>query len=189
MVTPYGFVLNDSLGLFNTPSRKAPNPGTNNAAPNKMPMGFQTPTIIVKDGEPFAATGTFGSQFIPSLVLNVVLDLIDHKQSLQDAVYAARIWGWIGIGPQSGLFAWNYASKVGAPTFDQFCPPPPDNRCSGVIEELRKISHMLSRRPGANEPAFGSLASVGVDPSTFALVSAADDVRQRDATAVVVARP
>ena len=41
-------------------------------------MGSQTLVVITRN-EPFAATGTFGAEFIPSLVLNVVLDLTDHK--------------------------------------------------------------------------------------------------------------
>ena len=123
---------------------------------------------------------------IASLVLNVVLDLIDHKMSLQDAVDASRIW----MTDPAGGFAWNYAPRPGAPTFDQFCPPLPDNNCVGVIQDLRAIGHIVARRPQVqlDEPTFGSLASVAVDPATFALQGAADALRQRDATAVVVPR-
>jgi gamma-glutamyltranspeptidase/glutathione hydrolase len=189
MVQPYGFVLNNTLSLFNIPRR--PDTTANDAGPNKRPMGSQTPAVIVRNGEPFAATGTYGAEFIPSLVLNIVLDLIDHKLSLQDAVDASRIW--ISQPPPvqpaaAGSFAWNYASRPGAPTIDQFCPPLPDNNCVGVIQDLRAIGHVASRRPGANDPTFGSLASVAVDPATFALQAAADALRQRDATAVVVPR-
>jgi gamma-glutamyltranspeptidase/glutathione hydrolase len=189
MVGRYGFVLNNSLSLFNIPRRS--DSSANDAGPNKRPMGSQTPVVIVKGGEPVAATGTYGSEFIPSLVLNIVLDLIDHKMQLRDAVDAARIWIAQVPGqpaPVPGSFAWNYAARPGAPTFDQFCPPLPDNNCVGVIQDLRAIGHVASRRPGANDPTFGSLASVAVDPMTFALQGAADAVRQPDATAVVVAR-
>ena len=189
MVQPYGFVLNNSLSLFNIPRRT--DSSANEAGPNKRPMGSQTPTMIVKNGEPFAATGTYGAEFIPSLVVNIVLDLVDHKLALQDAVDASRIWMAQPPPPPDpvpGSFAWNYASRPGAPTFDQFCPPLPDNNCVGVIQDLRAIGHVASRRPGANDPTFGSLASVAVDPATFALQAAADALRQRDATAVVVPR-
>jgi|RhiMetdeSRZDD1v2_1073273.scaffolds.fasta_scaffold30827_4 gamma-glutamyltranspeptidase / glutathione hydrolase len=189
MVQPYGFVLNNTLSLFNIPRRA--DTTANDAGPNKRPMGSQTPTVIVKNGEPIAGTGTYGAEFIPSLVVNIVLDLIDHKLALQDAVDASRIWMSQPPPVQpaaAGSFAWNYASRPGAPTFDQFCPPLPDNNCNGVIQDLRAIGHVASRRPGVNDPTFGSLASVAVDPATFALQGAADSLRQRDATAVVVPR-
>jgi gamma-glutamyltranspeptidase len=175
-------VLNNSLSLFNIPRR--PDTTANDAGPNKRPMGSQTPVLIVKGGEPVAATGTYGAEFIPSLVLNVVLDLIDHKLAVQDAVDASRIW----LTQPIGTFAWNYASRPGAPSFDQFCPPLPSNDCVGVFQDLRAIGHTVARRPQTGDPTFGSLVSVAVDPMTFALQGAADAVRQPDATAVVVAR-
>ena len=185
MVAPYGFVLNNSLSLFNLTPKSPPDPGANNAGPNKRPMGSQAPTVIVKDGEPVAATGTWGGEFIPSIVLNVVVDLIDHRLPLQQAVDAARIW----LTQPNGSFAWNYAARAGAPTFDQTCAAPvPSTDCRGEIEELRKIGHITGRRSLGNTPTFGSLASVGVDPATLALVGASDDVRQPDARAVVVPR-
>ena len=55
-------------------------------------MGNVTPTLIVKDGEPFAGTGTLGSGFIPSVVLNVVLNLIEYGLPLQQAIDAPRTW-------------------------------------------------------------------------------------------------
>jgi gamma-glutamyltranspeptidase / glutathione hydrolase len=189
MVQPYGFVLNNSLSLFNIPRR--PDTTANDAAPNKRPMGSQTPTLIMKNGEPFAATGTYGSDLIPSLVLNIVLDLIDHKLPLQDAVDASRIWMSQPLPVTiPGTFSWNYASRPGAPSIDQVCPPLPDNNCVGVIQDLRAIGHSVARRPQVqlSEPTFGSLASVAVDPATFTLQGAADALRQRDATAVVVPR-
>ena len=191
MVQPYGFVLNNSLSLFNIPRRA--DSSANEAGPNKRPMGSQTPTVIMKNGEPYAATGTYGGELIPSLVLNIVLDLIDHKLPLQDAVDASRIWMAQlppPPAPVPGTFSWNYASRPGAPSIDQVCPPLPDNNCVGVIQDLRAIGHSVARRPQVqlSEPTFGSLASVAVDPATFALQGAADALRQRDATAVVVPR-
>ena len=184
MVTPYGFVLNNSLSLFNMNPKLPPDPGANNAGPSKRPMGSQTPTLILKDGEPFAATGTSGAEFIPSLVLNVVLDLIDHGMPLQTAVDASRIW----TARPDGNFGWAYAARPGAPTFDQFCAAPfPSRDCTGEIEELIRIGHIAGRRPTAAGALFGSLASVGVNPATSALEAAADP-RKPDATAIVVAR-
>lgn len=177
-VPGYGFVLNDSLRLFTFNAL-----GPNAPASNKRPMGSMTPVVIVKEGEPLAATGTYGSVFIPSLVLNVVLDLIDHHMQLQQAVDASRIW----LTLTSGSFSWNFAARPGSPSIQQECQPLPSTQCQGEIEELRKIGHIVPRRPTAAGAVFGSLASVGVDPDTFALAGAADP-RLADAAALVVPR-
>ena len=61
-VPGFGFLLNDSLGLFNqVPRANAAlgNPGANDAAGGKRPMGNMTPALILKNGEPFAGTGTW----------------------------------------------------------------------------------------------------------------------------------
>ena len=100
------------LDLFNLTPKSNPvtgNPGANDAAPDKRPMGSMTPTMVVKDGDPILLTGTYGSAFIPSLVLNVVLNVIDHNMTLQQAVDAPRMWAAVPNAPNalSANFAWN----------------------------------------------------------------------------------
>jgi gamma-glutamyltranspeptidase/glutathione hydrolase len=168
-VPGYGFLLNDSLRLFN----RVPTSGPNDAGPNKRPMGSMTPVVIMKDGEPFAATGTYGAMFIPSMVLNVVVDLIDHRMPLQQAVDASRLW----ITQSTGGWAWN-SGRRGAPSFSLV-----------EIDALRELGPPRPVRvPSARDEIFGSLASVAVDLATFELQSAADDQRQTDASAAVVQR-
>jgi gamma-glutamyltranspeptidase / glutathione hydrolase len=166
LVPGYGFLLNDSLRLFRVAPTQDPEPG-------KRPAGSMTPVVLMKDGEPVAATGTYGSVFIPSLVLNIVLDLIDYDIQLQEAVDASRLW----ISNPDGAWTWNHGRR-GAPSFPQ-----------GEIEALWALG---PRRPPLVPPArdevFGSLASVGVDQETVELRSAADDQRQADAGGVVVQR-
>jgi gamma-glutamyltranspeptidase / glutathione hydrolase len=173
-VPGYGFLLNDSLRLFN----RLPTAGPNDAGPNKRPSGSMTPVVILEDGEPFAASGTYGSVFIPSLVLNVVLDLIDHRMPLQQAVDASRVW--VAHVPgllATGAFAWNNGRR-GAPSFSLV-----------EIDALRDLGPPRPMRvPSARDEIFGSLASVAVDLGTFELQSAADDQRQTDASATVVHR-
>jgi len=51
------------------------------------------PAIVVEGGEPVLVTGAYGGAFIPSLVWNVVTNVVDHGMTLQQAVDAPRMWG------------------------------------------------------------------------------------------------
>ncbi len=168
LVPGYGFLLNDGLANFNlTPRANAAtgNPGANDPAPYKRDMGNQSPTILVKDGEPVAATGTYAGLFIPSIVLNVIVDLVDHHMTLQQAVDAPRMW----IAQARGDAAVNPGIS------------------SETIAAMRAMGDRVALKPVGGS-AIGSASSVGVDTSTFALEGAADTSRIPDARAVVIAR-
>ena len=177
-VPGYGFALNNSLGLFNlTPRANATtgNPGANDPAGGKRPMGSMAPTLILKDGEPFAGTGTYGSAFIPSVVLNVVLNLIEYDKPLQEAIDAPRLW----LQLASGAAQLNLGF-------------------AGLINPLRDMGHVGSAFGGCSDnlnrtalpPLFnlGSTPAFGIDPSDFDLLGGADTARWPDAATVVVAR-
>jgi gamma-glutamyltranspeptidase / glutathione hydrolase len=186
-VPGYGFLLNDSLGLFNQkPKADAAlgNPGANDAAGGKRPLGNMTPTLILKDGEPFAGTGTLGSAFIPSVVLNVVLNLVEYQLPLQQAVDAPRIW----MQSASGAAQLNFG-------------------LDHLIAPLRAMGHIARVRFGGcaenmNQtalppytpsgpmvgPNVGSTGSFGIDLETFALFGGEDKTRVSDASTVVVER-
>jgi gamma-glutamyltranspeptidase / glutathione hydrolase len=172
-VPGYGFLLNDSLTLFNLTPRANPaigDPGANDAGPGKRPMGSMAPTLILKDREPFAATGTYGGAFIPSVVLNVVLNVIEYEMPLQTAVDAPRLWSRVALG-----------DAAVNPGF------------TGVIQPLRDMGHVaphagsVARNP-AGGTALGSTGSFAVDLGTFALLGGEDHTRFPDAATVVLAR-
>lgn len=176
-VPGYGFLLNDSLRLFNlspTANTATGNPGANDAAGGKRPMGSMTPTLILRDGEPFAGLGSFGASFIPSVVLNVVLNLIEYDMPLQHAVEAPRMWTQLATGDaQLNL---GFAS---------------------LIEPLRAMGHRSAafggcagnvNRTPLGPPAFGSTGSFSVELENFSLVRGEDSARLPDATTVVVER-
>ncbi len=50
-----------------------------------------TPTIVFKDKELFLATGSKGGSRIITSVLQVILNVIDHKMSIEEATSAPRI--------------------------------------------------------------------------------------------------
>ncbi|MFW6075776.1 MAG: gamma-glutamyltransferase family protein, partial [Chloroflexota bacterium] len=82
-----GMLLNNCMHLMD------PNPGrTNSIAPGKRILSSMSPTIVMKDGQPFLAIGTPGGVRIFGTVVQGILNVIDHGMSLQQAVEAPRIW-------------------------------------------------------------------------------------------------
>ncbi|MEQ1497244.1 MAG: gamma-glutamyltransferase [Novosphingobium sp.] len=66
--------------------------GTNNAiAPGKRPLSSMTPTIVTRDGQLLMVLGTPGGSHIPTGVLQVMVNVIDHGMTLTEAVDAPRI--------------------------------------------------------------------------------------------------
>ena len=91
-----GFFLNDQMDDF-TAKPGVPNlyglvQGKANAiAPGKRPLSSMTPTILLKDGKPVLIVGTPGGSRITTTVLQVIVNVIDHGMSLQEAIDAPRI--------------------------------------------------------------------------------------------------
>jgi gamma-glutamyltranspeptidase / glutathione hydrolase len=91
-----GFFLNDEMDDF-TAKPGAPNlfrliQGKANAiAPGKRPLSSMTPTIVLKDGRPVLVVGTPGGSRIITTVLEIIVNVIDHGMTLQEAVDAPRI--------------------------------------------------------------------------------------------------
>lgn len=81
-----GFFLNDQLTSFSFTTTSV-----HVVEPLKQPVSHIMPTIIMKDGLPFATLGSPGSMRIPSAVTQVVLNLIDFEMGIQEAINATRI--------------------------------------------------------------------------------------------------
>ena len=90
-----GVLLNDELDDF------AAKPGAANAfgllggdanAPGsgKRPLSSMSPTLVFKDGELELATGSPGGSVIITVVLQIVLDVIDHGLNVAEAENAPR---------------------------------------------------------------------------------------------------
>jgi gamma-glutamyltranspeptidase/glutathione hydrolase len=91
-----GFFLNDEMDDFTikpgTPNLFGLVQGKANAiAPGKRPLSSMSPTIVTKDGKPFLVLGSPGGSRIISIVVQVLLDVIDHGMTIQEAVNAPRI--------------------------------------------------------------------------------------------------
>jgi gamma-glutamyltranspeptidase/glutathione hydrolase len=91
----FGFLLNNELTDFNTSPTTNPytgTPGYNDVQPEKRPRSSMSPTMIfAPDGRPLVAYGSPGGATIINSVLNVTLNLIDHRMSIQDAINAPRL--------------------------------------------------------------------------------------------------
>jgi gamma-glutamyltranspeptidase/glutathione hydrolase len=91
----HGFLLNNELTDFNTtPSFNVITGeiGYNDVYKGKRPRSSMTPTMLFgPDGKPFLAYGSPGGATIINSVVNVTINLIDHKMPLQQAIDAGRI--------------------------------------------------------------------------------------------------
>ncbi len=91
-----GFVLNNEMDDF-TVKPGVPNMfglvqgETNAIAPGKRPLSSMAPTLLLRDGQPVAALGSPGGARIITIVLQTILNLVDHGMELQEAVNAPRI--------------------------------------------------------------------------------------------------
>jgi gamma-glutamyltranspeptidase/glutathione hydrolase len=79
-----GVLLNDIMSAFGS--------GRNEVGPRKRPVSSMTPTLLLRrDGTPWVALGSPGAATIPNTVLQVIVNLIDYRMSLRDAIEFPRI--------------------------------------------------------------------------------------------------
>ncbi len=91
-----GFLLNNEMDDFSAkpgvPNMFGLIGGAANAVePGKRMLSSMTPTIVTKDGRTFLVVGSPGGSRIITTVLQVVMNVIDHHMSVQEAVDAPRV--------------------------------------------------------------------------------------------------
>jgi len=116
IVQDAGFLLNNEMddfsikenspNQFNVTGREA-----NSIAPGKRMLSSMSPTLVLKDGKPFLITGSPGGSTIITTALQVIVNVIDHGMSIDDAVSLPRfhhqwqpdriIFGKYGISPDT----------------------------------------------------------------------------------------
>ncbi|WP_339418930.1 gamma-glutamyltransferase [Pseudomonas sp. RL_105y_Pfl1_103] len=95
MASKTGVILNDEMDDF-TVKVGVPNmyglvQGEANAiAPGKAPLSSMSPTIVTKDGKTVMVVGTPGGSRIITATLLTILNVIDYKMNIQEAVDAPR---------------------------------------------------------------------------------------------------
>lgn len=91
-----GILLNNEMDDFSA-KPGAPNAfglvggELNSIEPEKRMLSSMTPTIVMKDGKPYLVTGSPGGSRIITTVLQVVLNVIDHKMNIAAATNAIRV--------------------------------------------------------------------------------------------------
>lgn len=91
-----GVLLNNELDDFSAKAGAANAYGligsdANLPAPKKRPLSSMSPTIVLKDGKPLLVTGSPGGSRIITTVLQVILNVLDHRMGIAEAVSAPRI--------------------------------------------------------------------------------------------------
>ena len=166
-VPGYGFLLNNELTDFNfvPAADDAGNPGANDVAPGKRPRSSMAPTLLMKGGKPVAAYGSPGGATIINSVLNVTLNLVDHRMPIQHAIAAPRL----SVTHASG--------KVGCEGGQTFMQP---RLTIATQDALRRLGHTglgAAGTEGCSE-TIGSVQAVMIDQATGTHDGAADARRE-----------
>lgn len=82
-----GFILNNELTDFNNVYNPTE---ANRIEPGKRPRSSMSPTIVLKDCEPFLALGSPGGASIITTVLQTLVNRIDLTMKIEDALAAPR---------------------------------------------------------------------------------------------------
>jgi len=86
VVPGHGFLLNNELTDFNVDSTTHPN----RAEGGKRPRSSMAPTIVLRDGRPYLAIGSPGGATIITTVLQVLLNRVDLREPLPNAIALPR---------------------------------------------------------------------------------------------------
>jgi len=94
--TGTGVLLNNEMDDFSA-APGAPNQSqlayqgnANSIEPHKTPLSSMSPTIVLRDGKLYAVLGSPGGPTIINTVLEVIVNLVDFKLNVADAVDAPR---------------------------------------------------------------------------------------------------
>ena len=92
-----GILLNNEMGDFSAKPGSANAYGliggeANAVEPGKRPLSSMTPVFVFDvKGEPLLTTGSPGGSRIITTVLQIIMNVIDHKMNIAEATHATRI--------------------------------------------------------------------------------------------------
>ncbi|UCE41133.1 MAG: gamma-glutamyltransferase [Candidatus Aminicenantes bacterium] len=144
-----GIWLNNSLSFCTF----EPKGGPMDAHPGRRKLSGDCPTIIVKNGKPWAALGTPGGHTIGQTVPQMVMNLIDFRMDIREAISAPRV----SFAEPDRIFLEEGISPE-------------------VIEKLRAVGHNIKvlAKPGGLGNAHGLTIVYGKDGKPIKFHGAAD---------------
>jgi len=81
-----GVLLNDEMDDFDKRPGQA-----NSILAGKKPLSSMSPTLLMKDGKPYASLGTPGGKRIITSVALLISNLVDYDMNIQEAIDAPRV--------------------------------------------------------------------------------------------------
>ena len=95
MAPETGILLNNEMGDFTAKLGHIDGSGmrggiNNTIKSEKRMLSSMTPTIVMKDDEPYLAIGCAGGSYIITTVLHIILNVIDHKMNIAEALNMPR---------------------------------------------------------------------------------------------------
>src|SRR5436305_9982451 len=99
--------LTDETGLIGTPP--------NTVQPTKRMLSSMSPTIVAKYSEPVLVIGSPGGRTIINTVLEVVLNVLDHRMNIADAIAEPRMhhqWLPNQIQVEAGKFSSDVTNRL-----------------------------------------------------------------------------
>ena len=88
-----GILLNDQMDDFDKRPGQA-----NSIEGGKKPLSSMSPTLLLKDGKPFATIGSPGGKRIITTMAMLISNLVDYDMDIQSAIMAPRINNY-EVGP------------------------------------------------------------------------------------------
>lgn len=114
-VMTQGFLLNNELTDFSFRTHRDGVPIANRVEPGKRPRSSMSPTIIMKDGKPYAAIGSPGGSRIIGYVAKTIIGHIDWGLDIQSAVNLPHLVNRFGTYDlEKGTAAENLAEPLQA---------------------------------------------------------------------------
>jgi gamma-glutamyltranspeptidase/glutathione hydrolase len=160
-----GFFLNDQMDDF-TSKVGAPNlfgliQGKNNAiAPGKRPLSSMSPSIVTKDGKIFMVIGSPDGSRIITITLEAMLNVIDHKMNIQQAINYPRIhqqWMPDVVYLEKGALTPEVQKELTAQGY-KFQDDVPWGEAEGIVIGAKNGKRMLY---GANDGRVEAGAAIG----------------------------
>ncbi|WP_017903896.1 gamma-glutamyltransferase [Pseudomonas asplenii] len=171
MASRTGVILNDEMDDF-TAKVGVPNmyglvQGEANAiAPGKTPLSSMSPTIVTKDGKTVMVVGTPGGSRIITATLLTILNVIDYRMNIQEAVDAPRFHQqWLPEETNLETYAVSPdTQKILEGWGHKFAGPQPLNHLAAILVGAPSLDGKpvgKNRFYGANDPRRNTGLSLG----------------------------